>query len=238
MKKIFTLKLSLILCSTLALLTNTAYSQGSGHALNFDGNDYVDFGTNNLGYTSELSVSAWVRTTSTAYRIVCAKYSGPGDAGFVFWSWGGTFGISGRDGSGTFRSCYSPTTTGYDDGEWHHITGVVENDVWRIYIDGNLDFTLNTGNTSTNLDIASTLRIGQYTGASGSSPFIGTIDEVQIWNRALSQTEIRENMCQKLVGTEPNLVAYYRMDEGMDNSCTGGEDVCDLSSNNNHGTKF
>ena len=37
----------------------------------------------------------------------------------------------------------------------------------------------------------------------------GSIDEVRIWNRALSQEEILANMNCHLTGHEPGLVAYY-----------------------------
>jgi len=45
-------------------------------------------------------------------------------------------------------------------------------------------------------------------------------------------------MTERLTGTEPGLVAYYRLDEGADNTCPGGQDVCDASGNGNHGVKF
>lgn len=44
--------------------------------------------------------------------------------------------------------------------------------------------------------------------------FNGEIDEVSIWDTDLSQTEIRNIMCSKLVGNETNLMAYYRFDDG------------------------
>ncbi len=45
-------------------------------------------------------------------------------------------------------------------------------------------------------------------------------------------------MCRQLTGTETGLVGYWPMNEGEDNTCAGGEDVCDQSGNGNHGTKF
>src|SRR5262249_17379266 len=42
----------------------------------------------------------------------------------------------------------------------------------------------------------------------------GDIDEVQIWNRALSQDEIDFYRHMSLTGTEPGLVDYWKFDEG------------------------
>ncbi|MCE3007407.1 MAG: LamG domain-containing protein [Bacteroidetes bacterium] len=91
---------------------------------------------------------------------------------------------------------------------------------------------------------ASALRIGSAVHyCSGSTPVIsnamtGQMDEIRVWNRALTAAEIRHKMTERLTGTEPGLVAYYRMDEGADNTCPGGQDVCDASGNGNHGVKF
>lgn len=42
----------------------------------------------------------------------------------------------------------------------------------------------------------------------------GQLDEVRIWDVSLSEGEIRANMNRTLAGDEPNLVAYFRCDEG------------------------
>ena len=42
----------------------------------------------------------------------------------------------------------------------------------------------------------------------------GGIDDVRIWDRALTQAEIIANKDQALTGFEPNLVGYFPLDEG------------------------
>ncbi len=49
----------------------------------------------------------------------------------------------------------------------------------------------------------------------------GQMDEVRIWNRALSGQEILLNMGRKLSGNETNLVAYWNFDNGTANDSTG-----------------
>jgi probable HAF family extracellular repeat protein len=44
--------------------------------------------------------------------------------------------------------------------------------------------------------------------------FEGKIDEVRVYNRALTAEEIWENMHRKLGGEEPNLIGYWDFDEG------------------------
>ncbi|MFA7202012.1 MAG: LamG domain-containing protein, partial [Candidatus Paceibacterota bacterium] len=82
------------------------------------------------------------------------------------------------------------TTASYDigDGGWHHIVAVVDRITSKvfIYVDGIL--RNNGGNISSvgNIDNSTNLRIG----ASGAGPWNGPIDDVRIYNRALSAAEV------------------------------------------------
>ena len=58
----------------------------------------------------------------------------------------------------------------------------------------------------------------------------GRVDEVRIWNIVRTQQEIQDNMCLRMTGNEPDLVAYYRFDQLF------GTTLYDLTSNGNDGT--
>ncbi len=61
-------------------------------------------------------------------------------------------------------------------------------------------------------------------------PLYGNMDEVRIWTRPLSATEILTNYNQCLAGTEANLFVYYNCNQ------PGGNWVDDATPNNNNGT--
>ncbi|WP_424102256.1 LamG-like jellyroll fold domain-containing protein [Moorena producens] len=63
----------------------------------------------------------------------------------------------------------------------------------------------------------------------GSQPF-GKLSEVRIWETALTENEIVANSKTLLSGNEPNLAAYYPLNEAT------GTDIRDHSPNSNHGT--
>ena len=44
--------------------------------------------------------------------------------------------------------------------------------------------------------------------------FHGALDEITVWNRALTTNEIQTLKNRPLAGNETNLVAYWRLDEG------------------------
>ena len=68
--------------------------------------------------------------------------------------------------------------------------------------------------------------------ASGYDPFqayIGSLDEVRVWNRVRSREEIQAAMSRPLSGVDQGLVGYWRLDEGT------YLDIYDSSPNANHG---
>jgi len=81
------------------------------------------------------------------------------------------------------------------DGKWHHV-GMVNYDDggtfrFKFYVDGVEDDTIGTsGSTDTDCDLAIGKRFTTCPNTGTSSPFLGLIDDVRIYNRALSVDEI------------------------------------------------
>ena len=74
------------------------------------------------------------------------------------------------------------------------------------------------------------LWIGRY--HNYENHFNGLIDEIVIWNTALSQEQIQDNMHAQLSGLEEGLVAYWNFDDGE------GSVLTDLTTNSNDGTIY
>lgn len=234
MKKIFTLTLQLALTSALTLITHAVLSQGSNYALDFAGNNHLRVADDNSIdlSNSSITIEAWVNPASlTSAPVIAEKGSNTTSRyGFEILSDGTLCGYF----SG---SCDLISSIAVTANEWTHVALVFDNlsKEMTLYADG-----INVGSSVLGYNPSSDLGdlfIGR-SGTINAANLDGQMDELRIWNSARSEIEIREDMCQKLNGSEPNLVAYFRMDEGIDNSCAGGEDVCDLTGNGNHGTKF
>ena len=82
------------------------------------------------------------------------------------------------------------TTRAVFDGTWHHLVWVDENGQAKVFVDGVLDETsfAYTRGTLT-LD---TTAIGAIARATTGNFFAGAIDDIAVWNRALSWTEIEQ----------------------------------------------
>src|SRR5690606_16478651 len=64
----------------------------------------------------------------------------------------------------------------------------------------------------------------------------GKLDEVSLWNKALTHTEVAEIFSECLTPGDPNLVALYRMDQGLANGNNVGINILNDAAGTNHGT--
>lgn len=187
---------------------------GAGNCLTFDGSStYVNCGTGNRGITQRVTLEAWIRTTSFNNQWVAGKYSNQfaEEKGYCLATWNGTAILAGRAGHGDYYTS-GFSTRRVDDGRWHHLAGVIDNNVWRIYVDGVLENSVTQNYTTASLTTSVPLLIGDYFDGQNRK-FTGEIDEVRIWKVVRTESQIQEAMCHKFVTAPADLVAYYRLDE-------------------------
>jgi len=173
------------------LLGDTSWVDGIvGGALAFDGDgDYVDIGKDpNFDITNQITVSAWIKVGAfdREWQTIVAK----GDRAWRLQrNWGEStleFACSGLVVPGTdWGQIYGSTDV--NDGHWHHVAGVYDQEKLYLYIDGNLDASA---------EAPGTIRVNDepvYIGENSQTPnrfWNGLIDDVRIYNYALSTEEI------------------------------------------------
>ncbi len=183
--------------------TSSAVTAGKvGQGLRFDGsNDYVS--ANSSAMTYPLTLSAWVKldavpsvNNTDRIPVALAKTSGLEEFWIGFYrTSGGVNVLRSVAQSGADLRTYSANLT--MDTKWHHVTAVFTNSsTHALYYDGVAQSgSYGTGGTGTptpsGLD---TLYISgfYYNTSNFYSPFLGTIDDVRVYNRTLSDTEIKQ----------------------------------------------
>jgi len=115
---------------------------------------------------------------------------------------------------------------------WYHVAFTYDPSVSqaKCYINGNEVTLTNHGSAQLSTPLKNTttqINIGKRN--DNSYHYQGMIDEVRIWNRVLSQSEIK-NQVTTVTGSENGLIALYRMNE------TTGTTVTDASTAQNNGT--
>ena len=201
-------------------------SGGQGGSLKFDGvNDYVDAGNDSsLDITNAITTEAWIKFDSLVasqwYSVVIRHdsannswnyylaYKHPGsDAGLVF----------SLDGLSDSDMRYDISLS---ENTWYHFVATYNGSIKKIFLDGVKKLSeAATGNivdTDKDLWISGNIPWGEY--------FNGSIDNVRIYNRALSTEEIRYHY------NKGGPVAHWKFDEGE------GTKAFDSSINRNSGT--
>jgi len=178
-------------------LEGTEWVDGKfGKALEFNGmSDYVDVGndpiTDTVG-TTILSISAWVKRATDTSRMLVAIRRSPG--GYVL-----GVGILGAAANQIKMTKYAVVDIYLgdfpQDTDWHHLVGVWDEQGQTAYIDGVLNGE--SGNTADfSSASAGNLLIGGDTGDQGYAD--GTIDDVGIFNVALTEDDVNDIMNQGL----------------------------------------
>ena len=160
-----------------------------GQAISLDGDgDYVDCGLDpKFDITDFITFTYWIKVVAfdKGWNTVLSRGDG---------SW-----RSSRAGENNFMEAAVSGTTGdwtygvtdVDDGEWHHIGWVYDGTMNYLYVDGEVDAT---EESTGQINVSSyPLWIGDNSQATGRF-WTGLIDDVLIFNRALSQEEVQRIM--------------------------------------------
>ena len=155
--------------------------------LNDVSNDYVDLGKpadmNFTPNTDDFTLEAWIKTTDTGGTIVSKRGSNGADCSWQLYTNGGCLGgiVGGTSGD---------TTHAVANGVWHHVVMVNYNDgtqKFKFYVDGGP--ATGGGGTSGSATEDVDITIGNSSACTWA--FQGTIDEIAIYDRALSASEIQ-----------------------------------------------
>ena len=200
------------------------------YALKFDGvDDRVDLPHVLTGIGTKITISAWICPAAYQdYWTIFEHRAGERDVAF---------------GLGTDRKMHFFTfyfDGSYEDlvgakeitlNKWWHVAAVHDGSAKRIYVNGvqdAVDATVKDLDFDSNY-YAETIGAHRVTDAYGAN---GEIDEVCIYNRALSQAEIQYNMYNPLSPIRDGLVLFLPMIEGV------GTSVKDFSGFGNNGTLY
>ncbi|MEO8760962.1 MAG: LamG-like jellyroll fold domain-containing protein, partial [Bacteroidia bacterium] len=209
---------SVVGTNSVGCLSNMATSTVSinGAALNFDGsNDSVSIGhTMNTALFNKTSVTveSWIYPTSFAgsYKTIIGNYSTPlNQMQFDMRLQGNSVTFFVSAGSGYRQVLSAPNTITLNT--WQHVAGVWDGNNLMIYVNGVLSAT-QTGITGSLVATTNDIVIG---GNTIPENFVGSIDEVRIWTRALCQGEIQNSMNGELILPQTGLLAYYQFNEGV-----------------------
>ena len=175
-------------CNVGELVGDPKWAKGrKGGALRLDGSQYVSLGNILQGSYTEITIACWVKHRQSQWqniveRSVWDKSDGIG----LMMDYNQTSVSFGHYGLGAVTSIAN-----VQDDQWHHVAGAMRQSgsdyVYSIYVDGQLD------NTATNSTGLTQTENGWAIGAryDGTWGYRGLVEDVRIYDRTLSASEIR-----------------------------------------------
>jgi len=197
----------------LSFETDLIYSK-INYALEFNTGDYIDIEDEELFDISNFTFEVWINVDETnGWRTIIDIDNDEQVLGIH----NGQYAIYGRCGNNSLGSVQS---------DWNHLAWTVSGENYFVFLNG---IEIGSGLGCSSFVDADHLMIGS--GYGGNEYFSGSIDDVRIWNRALTQEEILLNMNQTLYQEDGDgLIGYWVFDEGSGNT------TLDYSGNGNNGT--
>jgi len=216
---------------TLLLIASLAQADS---ALHFDGvDDHVAMGEASSLGLEQFTLECWFRFDGDA-----ADTAGSGSGGVSFYplvpkgrgeSDGSNvdmnYGLGVEATTGTLTADFEdyadgsnhPVTGSTDvrDGLWHHAAVSYDGSGWTLFLDGSIDAESSAAGAVPRYDSIQHLAVGTAMNSSGEADgrFRGAIDEVRIWSRALTLSELQSGM-NRTLRSGTGLVARWGFDEG------------------------
>jgi hypothetical protein len=215
--------------------------ENAGYAGSIGGSGIYNFG---LG---DFSVECWIYLPEAANSEVTLLSSKaafgaggdqemPGASGFLLdltpvsdYTYKITFTVD--SGYGYYQVYTQPQNLG--DGRWHFITGVRRNYLLEIYLDGQSLATTSVGNNDPDTISLSACwnlmfgckngngDMGEWNSFDPVNLYAGLMNEVAVWNRALSPSEIQSHMTGGIFSDTSGLNGYWTFASGIVNDVTG-----------------
>ena len=159
-------------------------------AYSFDGvDDYIEVGNSeSLSPTNELTIAVWANQRSSGTSNIVGKYRNNSlwDDSHWIGAINNKFGFSITGENNSVLNIESIEQIVNDN--WYFLCGTLKNSILKFFVNGAMEDTLIT--EFSNLATSSLgLGIGDAYGG-GQIPFSGLIDDIRIYNRALSEAEI------------------------------------------------
>jgi len=231
--------------SLVPLAPATVFAQ-AGQALATDGTNYAEVADNpGLSATGALTVSAWFRYgtfVAPAGRVLSKAWSNQQAPIAPYISYGfvvdeqtrtpaGPHTVAFSVGGANGEAAKAVAKTSLIAGQWVHVAGVFDPTFkkLRMYLNGALDDEVDVP-FSALADTNGSFRVGSDQQMEGFNQAVnGTIDEVTLWSRALTEAEIADVMNRPPSSAQPGLIASWLFEDAA-----GSSSVTDASGNGNH----
>lgn len=214
--------LSILVCLLIGLPIQHISSQNKAIRLK-GGTENVDLGNNAVSLGFNFTIMTWLRGENTpTWSLVIGNHSAGINLRSPWITVNAGTNIEYGFGTGTDR-VGKVVNNVVTNNEWAHVAITYNGSQMTLYVNG-----VEKDNLTTTATPASTKV--QYIGGCCNENFVGSVDEVSIWNTALNAQTIQQYMFNPLTGTENGLLRYFDFQDNVTDKVTN------LSATQNGGT--
>lgn len=186
-----------------------------GTGLEFDGSQLLAFPAPPV---DDLTIEMWIRTTMIGPTGIWYE----GAALFAADAAGekNDFGASLIGDNFAFGTGNPDVTalsvTAVNTGAWTHVAASRQrgSSIVQIIVNGQTESSIVTGNREALVE-GQLPTLGGHIVGGFYNGFVGTVDEIRLWNVARTRQQIADHLHTRLNGDEAGLVGYWRLDEGQ-----------------------
>ena len=209
---------------------------------------YLDVNGTNSAQLSKFSVAAWFKTSSdyTSDAFIVNRAGSSDNMNYGIWMTNAEK-IRGGFETTSGSAFFTTTPLSYNDGIWHYAVVTFDGSAITLYLDG-LPVATKTASASPDSGGEEPIRMGADSQNLGNY-FIGNVDEVRIWNNALTSQQVidafngnfnPQNLIEYLDFSEPivpvNATAPVNATEPVNATVTNQTGIPDNNGTLNNGT--
>ncbi|MDE0018789.1 MAG: LamG domain-containing protein [Candidatus Poribacteria bacterium] len=159
--------------------------------------------------TEEMTVELWVwdeQFIEWGGYMVAVQDNGAFEKGWLLGTrWKAfSFALSSEDADdGDGLLTYLNSGNSYDVNEWHHVVGTYDGKEMKIYVDGKLEGTSGVQSGPINYPDRVFFSMGAYKDDNEDFVLKGMLDEVRLYDRALSEKEVSNNLEAEGLAVDP-----------------------------------
>lgn len=165
--------------------------QGNGADMEKDNNEYLsitDASQTGLGITNNISISAWVKLESNSSVMTIAGKWASSNLSFLFYIAGNE--LIWRSGDSGSNNAEADGAFTWSLGTWYHVAVTYSSGAVTLYVNG-ADITVDgTGLGTSIYNGTAPFIIGSNANNPTGEDFDGVIDEVGVWSRVLSASDV------------------------------------------------
>ncbi|MBK7212912.1 MAG: T9SS type A sorting domain-containing protein [Bacteroidales bacterium] len=196
-------------------LSSLSFAQ-SNQYLDFDGIDDHVVVENGESYitnsTQGITMMGWFNSNDLMYGQGMMGFRGGTTEFYLIQIGSGKLECRYKSSTGSLYEYVAPANTIIPQ-VWQHLAWVFDGSAVKLYVNGNLKGSKPAAGVLNDNTVP--FAIGKSLLGGFNFIFGGKADEVSVWKRGLTQTEIQDAMNNELYGNEADLQMYYKFNQGV-----------------------